>query len=380
MKVFSSTKSLSMRLVAVSAMLLFAQQSMAAGTRAGEIVSNQATVNYSVGTVAQTGIQSLAATFVVDNRVDFTIVANPNTPVLPTDVFVGDFDQVVEFIVENTGNEWQDYSFAPANLGVGADIDGFIDSGDMNNLRVIADNNGNNLPDDAENYIDELEPETTRLVWILADTDTAVPNELLDGDIANMELTATTNDGNDGTTGALGAVTVDSPTADDPDAIDVVLAVGGVQGVGSAATQNTYRVESADLEIVKSSAVTDDPFMATAPLGYMGPFRIPGATITYTIDVINSSASTAASDASIIDNIPAEMLVADGAVITLTNATIGGVAAASCTADVADANGDGCGIDSDTAPQVLNIGSGLLQFLAIPADTTVTAEFDLTIL
>ena len=120
-----------------------------------------------------------------------------------------------------------------------------------------------------------------------------------------------------------------------------------------------------------------DPFVGTP--GYGGPFHIPGATVNYSIDVANASATIDAEDAVIIDNIPAEMLVADGAVITLTNGIINGVAEATCTADLTDGDGDGCGIDQLVAPQVLNIGSGPALFLTIPQAITMTASFDLTI-
>ena len=379
MKVSISVKSLSVRLVAVSAMLLFAQQSMAVGTLAGLTVSNQATVNYSVGSVPQSAEPSNVAIFVVDNRVDFTIAANP-TPVVPTAADVGDFDVAVEFVVENTGNQWQDYSFLPTNLPDLTDVNGLIDSGDMNNLRVIADNNDDGVLTvaDTDAFIDELERDTTRLVWILADTNTAVPNELLDGDVANMELTATTNDGSGGVQGgAVGAVTVASVGPDNPLGEDVVLAVGGVSGVGTAASRSTYTLSSAALTVLKNNTLVTDPFVGQP--GYTGPFHIPGATVNYAIDVINGSASIDAEDAAIIDNIPAEMLVADGTVITLTNGIINGVAQVSCTADIGDGDGDGCGIDQLAAPQVLNIGSGPGLFLTIPQAITVSASFDLTI-
>jgi hypothetical protein len=379
MKVSISVKSLSVRLVAVSAMLLFAQQSMAVGTRAGLTVSNQATVNYSVGTVPQSGITSAAADFVVDNRVDFTIAANP-TPVVPTAADVGDFDVTVEFVVGNTGNQWQDYSFLPSNLAALTDVDGLIDSGDMNNLRVIADNNDDGILTvaDADAFIDELEPDTTRLVWILADTDTAVPNELVDGDVANVELTATTNDGNGGVQGgAVGGVTVASVGPDNPLAEDVVLAVGGVSGEGSGASRSTYTLSSAALTITKANTLVTDPFVGQP--GYTGPFHIPGATVNYSIAVANPSATIDAEDAVIIDNIPAEMLVADGTVIALTNGIIGGIAEVTCTADIGDSDGDGCGIDQVAAPQVLNIGSGPALFLTVPQAITMSASFDLTI-
>ncbi|MEM7503788.1 MAG: hypothetical protein AAF417_17180, partial [Pseudomonadota bacterium] len=54
--------------------LLFAQQVLAIGTPAGDSVSNQATVSYSVYSVGQPFLSSNTATFLVDQRVDFTLI------------------------------------------------------------------------------------------------------------------------------------------------------------------------------------------------------------------------------------------------------------------------------------------------------------------
>ena len=139
MKFTLERNSLLTRLAAIAAIVLFSQQSIAAGTTAGTVVSNTATVDYSVNAVAQTPITSAAATFTVDNRVDFTIVATPNTPVVPTLTTVGDTGVAVEFLLMNTGNQTQDYSFVATNEVNGVTIDGFVDTADMATLTVVVD-------------------------------------------------------------------------------------------------------------------------------------------------------------------------------------------------------------------------------------------------
>jgi uncharacterized repeat protein (TIGR01451 family) len=368
MKFVAKPTSLVTRLATLAAVLLFSQQATAVGTQAGTVISNQATVDYSVGLVPQSSIQSAASTFMVDNRVDFTIVANPNTPVVPTVVTVGDVDVVVQFIIENTGNQTQDYSFLPANEADLVDVDGFIDSGDMNNLRVMADNNDNGIADDAEAYIDELGPDTTRFVWILADADTPVPNELLDGDVANMLMTATTRDG--GGLNAQGNVTVSSAGPDDPNAEDTVLAVGSVLGEGSGSSQNTYQLQSAALTITKSETLIDDPIN-----GNVNPFHIPGATVEYTIDVENTSATTAATAVRVNDTLTNVALV-DGDTINIDN----GGALSTCTADLGDADLDGCGLTQNTpTEQLLEVGNANADY-SIAATETLTITFQPTIL
>ncbi len=366
MKFLIERNSLLTRLAAIAAIVLFSQQSIAAGTTAGTVVSNTATVDYSVNAVAQTPITSAAATFTVDNRVDFTIVATPNTPVVPTLTTVGDSGVFIEFLVMNTGNQTQDYSFAATNEAIGVTVDGFVDSADMATLTVVVDTNGNGAPDDAVAFIDELAPDTTQVVFIVADT----PALLLNGDIANMLLTATTRDG-----GAVGqgGVTVGSAT-DDPAVEDVVLAVGGVLGTGDGSAQNTFQVESAALTITKAELLISDPFN-----GVTNPFHIPGAVVEYSIDVANASTTTDAINVRIADTLT-DVAITAGDIITLTNGVLGGVAAASCTADIGDADADGCGlVQVSPTQQDLTFGNASNDF-TVALSTTLTITFQASIL
>ena len=58
MKFLSKPTSLVTRLATLAAVLLISQQATAVGTQAGTVISNQATVDYSVGLVPQSSIQS----------------------------------------------------------------------------------------------------------------------------------------------------------------------------------------------------------------------------------------------------------------------------------------------------------------------------------
>jgi len=368
MKFDLKTNSLATRLSTLAAMLLFSQQAMAVGTQAGTVISNTATVDYNVGLVAQTPITSAPALFTVDNRVDFTIVATPNTPVVPTLTTVGNSGSVVEFLVMNTGNQTQDYSFLPTNEANGVDVDGFVDTANMATLTVMVDANGNGLPDDTATFIDELAPDTTRVVWIVADT----PALLVNGDIANMLMTATTRDG--GNPAAQGSVTVGTATPDNPNVEDVVLAVGGVLGEGTGSTQNTYQIESAALTITKAEVLISDPFN-----GVVDPFHVPGAIVEYSIDVANGSTTTDAVSVQIDDSLT-DVAIADGDIITLTNGVLGGVAAATCTADLNDGDGDGCGlVQVSLTQQDLEFGNATAAF-TVGFGVTLTITFQATIL
>ncbi len=85
MKILREKCSFIVKLGMTAAVLLFTQHALAAGTTAGTDVDNMATVNYSVGGNPLTEIESsptgnttpgangTVTTFVVDNRVDFTL-------------------------------------------------------------------------------------------------------------------------------------------------------------------------------------------------------------------------------------------------------------------------------------------------------------------
>ena len=71
-------------LLAVAFAPLFAfQNAQAAGTVANTTISNTATVNYTVGGVAQTAINSNTSTFLVDRKVNLNVTAGTGTTTTP---------------------------------------------------------------------------------------------------------------------------------------------------------------------------------------------------------------------------------------------------------------------------------------------------------
>ncbi len=115
----------------VAAVMTFglAHNAMAAGVASGTSIDNLATLNYSVGGVAQPAIGSSAVgnsvgagtptTFVVDKKVNLTVVdANATF----TSVTPGSTAQVTTFTVTNLGNDPQDYSLVTTNLANGTTL------------------------------------------------------------------------------------------------------------------------------------------------------------------------------------------------------------------------------------------------------------------
>src|SRR3954463_12115876 len=94
--------------------IAIAQQALAAGTAANTDILNRATVNFQVGGVAQTPIESSPTgnstsgvgagadtTFKVDNKLDLTVT---EVGAAATTVSAGAVNQVTTFKLTNTGN------------------------------------------------------------------------------------------------------------------------------------------------------------------------------------------------------------------------------------------------------------------------------------
>ncbi len=268
---------------------------LAAGTTSGTNVSNTATINYNVGIVPQTVIESSPAgnstpgvgsgtptTFVVDNKVDLT-VSEANATY--TDVIPNAQDQVLVFTVTNDGNTTQDFAVTAAANGT--DPFGGTENFDAANVQVFVDVNANGTYEvltDTATFIDELAEDATISVFVIGD----IPAGQGSGDIAAYTLTARAHDAGAAGLGALTNQTVGADTA----GVDVVFGDldGDTDAVRDASFSDTdaFRVLSAQLSIQKAATVIRDPFNLDT-----NPKHIPGAYIQYVITVSNAATATA---------------------------------------------------------------------------------------
>lgn len=349
------------------------QAAGAAGTAANTTVSNQSTVSYSVGGVAQTPIPSsptgnstpgggAPTTFVVDNRIDLTVVevGSANTSVTP-----GQLNQVTTFRVTNTGNSAQGYQLTPTNLA-GTTLFGNTDNTDVANLRVFVDGNGNGTYDagvDTATAIDTLAADANVVVFIVAD----IPVGATNGQFANVQLSARAAVA--GTAGAT--LATETAGADTPGAVDIVFGDAARDATEAAADQ--YAVSSAALTVTKTSAVVNDPFN-----GATNPKAIPGAHVEYAIAILNTGAASA-TGLQIADPLPASTTFRTGgynAGAADVSITVGAGPATFCIAEAgADTNADGC---SRTATDLI-VGAPALATVLIGAGNAVTVRFQVTI-
>ncbi len=348
--------------------LSFAGTAQAAGTAAGTSIANVATVDYEVGTIAQTPIESsptgnstpganngTATTFLVDNRVDLTLV---ETDSAPPPVSPGQPDVVATFNLTNTGNETQGYALAAANLAAGSVVHGNTDDQQVNNLRAFADTDGSgDFSGGDTQFVDSLAADANVLVFVVAD----VPIGAVNGEFANVSMTATTAEA-----GTSGATIVTETTGGNTAGVDVVFADAGNDGLELA--EDGFAISSAALTVTKAESIVSDPINGTTD-----PLYIPGAVVEYTITIVNTGGANA-EQVSVTDVIDGDLALTLGAYgggadieYDLAGATTG------CTANNADA--DPCGLTGSTLEADVNATLGTNTGV----DDTLVVRFRVTI-
>jgi uncharacterized repeat protein (TIGR01451 family) len=314
--------------------LLVALPAHAVNTAAGLSIANRATVNYSVGAVAQPAIGSSPTgnssgagtdtTFVVDNKIDLNLIETNTAPAntAPALTTTGTLNAVAVYKLTNTGNNPQGYTLA-VTQPAGGSLFAHTDTFDMTNVRTAISSAActtattttptyNAGPDVIATSVATLNADSCVYVIVLGDT----PNGLANGAAAIVRLTATT------VTATTLAAIAETTTADTA-GVDIVFAdsavgvhVAQVARDAKAFDDDEYFVVAPALTVTKTSAIVSDPFNLVT-----NPKAIPGAIIEYTITVANSASGAAAAAVVIADVLPANTSFVLGS-ITLNAAAV----------------------------------------------------------
>jgi uncharacterized repeat protein (TIGR01451 family) len=339
-------------------------------TTAGTQINNRASVNYSVGGLAQAPIESSPTGnvtpgvgagadtwFLVDNMIDLSVseLSGNATVVTP-----GAANAVLAFTVVNEGNSPQGYQLTlteEAGTTVFLNTDN-TDFGLANLVVRVDEGNGTYDGTESATAIDVLNPSQAVTVFVLATP--TVPLTQINGNFANVSLQARA--AVPGTNG--GTLEVASPGANLPNSVEILFADGGFDATESDTDQ--FAVVTAGLTITKAQTVLDDPF------GSASPRAIPGANVEYLITIENTSATTAADAVTLSDPVPANTTLRTAQYAGDDVGITGGLVA-TCTADAGDADTDGCGIVAGS----LTVSSAVIGNVA--AGATVTVQFQVTI-
>ena len=283
------TKQLLGAVSAVALVGLSASPAIAAGTTAGDSITNNVSVAYQVGGVDQTE-ETASDTFVVDRKVDVVVaeVGGASTSVSP-----GETQAAITFDVTNSSNDVVDL-----DLSI---VQSTADDFDISNVQFYLDD-GDGVFDAGDTlitYLDEMAEDETRTVHVVGDTPISATN----GQSADVALVADAHAG--GGASALGAELTNTAGANTA-GIDTVLADGaGDEDLvenGDFSDTDTYVVGAADITVAKSSSVVSDPINGTT-----NPKAIPGATIEYCITVANAAGAATATGVNVNDVLPADV-------------------------------------------------------------------------
>lgn len=248
----------------VCALLALSTAAIAAGTPAGTVIENTATVSFDLAGTTLT-ITSNTTTITVVERIDVVVtLQSPQILVAPNDT-----NRALLFRVTNTGNGTETFALAidsnlsgddfdpvPALPPIYFDTDG---SGDFN----VGDLPYNPGVDDpvlpADGSVD---------IFLVND----IPGTVVNAELGFSQLTATSLTG----TGAPGT----EYTGQGDGGVDAIIGTSG----GEDLDVGEYLVSEVQISVIKAQAVSD-------PFG--GIQALPGATITYTITVEVTSSGTA---------------------------------------------------------------------------------------
>jgi len=335
--------------VVASLMLLGFISANAAGTAAGTTVSNSASLSYSVGGATQPTVNTTAAaTFVVDKKIDFSVVHNDDPKHVITTPGATEVERT--FTLENTTNEVQDFTLVATNL-VDDIYDEKTDNSNVSDIKISFKKANGTWSAFAGGTVTIPSVGIDGTVNIKVQS--TVPNTNVDGNIMNIQLEATAvKSGTTDPEKVTGSGVEGTLSADRKDTMDVVLGEGAgvntfanVQFDGKYSAWAGYIINSPVLSLTKSSCVYKDLVSGVSA----NAKRIPGATITYLLDIKNTG-STNASDINITDVLPAKL---DGTTVTAVK-TFDNQASCVCDGGVA---GGGVAATSSVSTQTLTVSS-----------------------
>jgi uncharacterized repeat protein (TIGR01451 family) len=355
-------------LLAAATAFVLSSGAHAAGTVAGTNINNTATVNYSVGGATQTPVTSNTATFVVDRKVNLAVTEVGGAT---TTISYGSVNQVTTFQVTNLTNATQDFRLAASQqASLALTLLGLTDNMDMSNVRVFVDANNNGTYEagtDTATYIDELAPDTSKTVFIVADA----PASGAANGTAGVGLTAISATG--GTAGTLGADLAATVGADNPATVDIVFAdtVAGpldAQYDGKQSAIDAYAVAATTVTFAKSATIISDPVNLLVT-----PKAIPGAVVEYCLKVANTGLN-AATGLTITDSIPANTTYVANSLY------VGGtVLLTACVADGTHYNDTGAAGSGATMGGGSD-GTNVTAYIpSLAAGVTTTARFRVTL-
>ncbi|GAA5524218.1 hypothetical protein Maes01_00772 [Microbulbifer aestuariivivens] len=333
-------------------------------TAADTTVTNTASATFTVGGGSSQSVDSNDYEFQVDRVVNMTLTEDGSSPVDTTPEATG---VATKYTLTNLSNDMLDFGLGALNVTNSTALENSLgtDNLDASGIQIFLDtNDAANTGSPDGNYdsndtlvttVDDLAAGDSAVLFVVI----TVPARASDGtgadsgDIIGVELTATAkaSDGTDLT----------ETDAANTDALETVFDNSldeNTSGNPIVTVQGAYIITDADMSIVKSSTVLDDPINGAASASVF-PKAIPGATVEYCMVVENTGDATAET-VTLTDAIPAETTFV--------------------TSSIATGTGDTCGTNADD-PVKGSESSGTItvNFGDVTAGNSVWATFEVTI-
>lgn len=272
-----------LKTLALAVTATVASFSAAAETPYGELITNTASLNYSVTGGTTVTATPATAIFNVDRLVKFNLTA-ANTAV---DAPVGE-ETTVGFTLTNNSNAPIDYSLpavADVTYYIDTNGDGVLDAGETTvvpaTFSLLQDDGDAGTSTHVYNYI---------AVYL--------PQQGIDGDTLDVIFNATAVE-NDAALGTVGTTIIPTPagTAWDKDTVQTVAETDSAGAFITTQPETvTFTFVGANISLAKAVRVVSDPISrgesGAVPTGYVAK-AIPGAILEYAITVTNSGAKDA---------------------------------------------------------------------------------------
>lgn len=298
----------------------------AAGVDAGTLIENQAHATFDTPDGTQTA-QSNTVSLRVDEILDGALASIDPGPINSSATQV-----VLSFTLTNTGNGPESFTLGAEPTVAGNDFDLIVDG-------IAIDTSGNGIYDDgvdllltAPEVAPEIAADGSSTVFVLA----SIPAGTADGARSTIELQANAVTGSGTPGNVIGGAGVGGA--------DAVVGANGAQ----AFSQSEVVFASQSVSLVKSAHIVD-------PFG--GSSAVPGATISYSIDVAVSGSGSVDS-LTVTDPFPTGTAYVPES-LSLNNAPL------------SDASGDDAG-EADANGVSIALGT-------VAAGSSNTIQFDVTI-
>jgi uncharacterized repeat protein (TIGR01451 family) len=360
----------------IAAIVLFAAIALtvpkfaqAANTAAGVTISNQATVNYTVGTVPQTAVLGNTVTFMVDRVIYVTVTKQSDVTSAPSSTY-----QAIQFLVTNGSNTAMRFALSPVSKAT--------NTWSLTGAKIYRDNNsngqydaGDTLYSDASTFGD-IASGATFTVLVVGD----IPATAINAEYADYDLLATAVN--------AGTTTPSIETAGTKAAnLNTVMTIFG-DAAGSAtgdglhdgkhSASGRFTITASSLTVSKTATVYSDPISGSTSTGG-NPKAIPGAVVTYTVTVTNAAGGADATNVVITDDL-SSMINAPNGYIAFRTQFDDGTAPSPCPAGSGIVVNNVCKTNtSDPDGADFTAGKITVSGLTVAQGTTATIRYQVVI-